>query len=317
VRRYFFPHCSCLLTYKLAEFDVFLNGLTDDSIDRAIACLQEGLSSRKDLISHFDSRRAQMTCHSILRRTENGSTAMSLVCDIPKFWINLDALVQSSNLNALEATMTRVFCMQSALKFHFWLLEIISDSIRRISNPKYLPKLWIDRLANDIRLSIRKGGGATFDSSDYLPNLAFTRQYKMGNKGFKFPGHDTSLLNSIISSTIRCWLSFPEDQVSLGQLTLLEIVTSKSPTSILFLDAIWEMYKTPFSTIFNKDWNVRRSKTRLNQALADFEKQFSSHPFATPGSLSYRKLEFLSELISQWIGLESNGLESDIAETVS
>jgi hypothetical protein len=247
--------------------------------------------------------------------TEKGSTAMSLVCDIPKFWINLDALVQSSNLNAMETTMTRVFCMQSALKFHFWLLDIISDAIRRISNPKYLPKLWIDRLATDIRLSIRKGGGATFDSSDYLPNLAFPRQYKMGNKGFKYD--DASLLNSIISSTIRCWLSFPEDQVSLGQLTLLHIVTSKSPTSILFLDKISEMYKTPFSTIFNKDWNVRRSKTRLNQALADFEKQFSLHPFATSGSLSYRKLEFLSELISQWIGLESNGLESNIAESVS
>ena len=208
--------------------------------------------------------------------------------------------------------MTRVFCMQSALKFHFWLLDIISNAIRRISNPKYLPKVWIDRLATDIRVAIRKGGGATFDSSDYLPNLAFPRQYKMGSKGFKYPGHDASLLNSIISSTIRCWLSFPEDQDSFGQLTLLDIVTSKSPTSILFLDKIWDMYKNPFSTIFNKDWNVRRSKVKLNQALADFEKQFSLHPFATSGSLSYRKLEFLSELISQWMSLDSK-----MAETVS
>ena len=132
----------------------------------------------------------------------------------------------------------------------------------------------------------------------------------MEPKLFKF--NDTGLLNSVISSTIRCWLSFPEDQDSLAQLMLLDIVTSKCLTSILFLDKIWEMYKTPFSTIFNKDWNMHKSKIRLNKGLADFEKQFSLHPFATSGSLSHRKLEYLSELINKWTSLDSN-----ITETVS
>ena len=235
---------------------------------------------------------------------------MGLVCNIPKFWINLNGLVQSSNLNAVETIMTRVFCMQGALKFHFWLLDIIPAAIKRISNPSHLPKLWIDRLATDVRSSIHKGGRATFHSSHYLPNLLFPREYTMEPKPFKFD--DTDLLTSVISSTLRWWLSFPTDQDSLAQLTLLDIVTSKTPTSILFLDKIWEMYKTPFSTVFNKDWDMRRSKIKLTQTLANFEKQFSSHPFAKPDSLSYQKLELLSELIEQWmqiIGVDSSSME--------
>lgn len=307
---------SSLFTFTnphIAELEVFLNGLTDDSIDRAIACFEDGIHSRKALIPHFDSRRAQITCHSILRTTERGSTALGTVCKIPRFWITLKGLVHSSNLNAIETTMTRVFCMQGALKIHFWLLDIIPVAIRRISNPNHKPKLWIDKLATDVQLSIHKGGSATFKSSQYLPDLAFHREYKMEPKPFRF--HDPNLLTSIISSTLRCWLCFPEDQDSLAQLTLLDIVTSKSPTSILFLDKIWEMYKSSFSTVFNKDWDVRRSKNKLTQALADFEKVFSLHPFATSGSLSYRKLQYLSGLINKWMGL--TGLDSNIAESVS
>jgi hypothetical protein len=129
----------------------------------------------------------------------------------------------------------------------------------------------------------------------------------MEPKPFKFD--DTDLLTSIISSTLRCWLSFPADQDSLAQLSLLDIVTSKSPTSILFLDKTWEMYKTPFSTVFNKDWDMRRSKSKLKQALVNFEKQYSLHPFATSGSVSHCKLQFLSDLIEKWmqlIGADSN-----------
>ena len=51
---------------------------------------------------------------------------MGTVCDIPKFWINLNGLNQSSNLTTIETTITHVFCMQEALKFHYWLLAIIS-----------------------------------------------------------------------------------------------------------------------------------------------------------------------------------------------
>jgi hypothetical protein len=296
-----------------AEVDVFLKGLTEDSIDRAISCFQDGLHSHKVLIPHFDSRRAQITCHSILRMTEKGSTAVGMVYDIPKFWINIEGLEQSSNLNVIETIMTRVFCMQGALKFHFWLLDIIPAAVSRISNPNHKPKLWIDKLATDVQSSIHKRGGATFNSSQYLPDLAFHREYIMEPKQFRF--HDPDLLTSVISSTLRWWLHFPKDQDSLAQLSLLDIVTSKSPTSILFLDEIWRMYTTSFSTLFNKDWNIHRSKKSLNEALDDFAEKFSKHPFATSGSLSHKKLLHLSGLINKWA--EFIVLDSNLNETVS
>ena len=90
--------------------------------------------------------------------------------------------------------------MQGALKFHFWLLDVIPAAIRCISDPTHIPKLWIDKHATDVRTSIRKGGGATICSTRYLPDLAFPREYKMEHKLFKY--EDADLLTSIISSTL-------------------------------------------------------------------------------------------------------------------
>jgi hypothetical protein len=313
--QYLFAHYTHLLTVHvhLAEFKVLLNGLTDDSIDRAIACFKEGFYSRKVLPGDFDSRRAQLNCHSILQMTERGSTATSMVCDIPKFWINLGGLTHSSNLTAIESTMTHVFCMQGALKFHYWLLDIIPAAIIRTSKAAHKPKLWIDKLVTDIRSSLDKGGSATFQSSKYLENLVFPREYRM--KPYPFQYNKTEILTSVISSTLRCWLGFPTDENSLAQLSLLEIVLSKCPNSILFLDKIWEMYATPFSTVFNNDWDVRKSKKKLITALADFEKVFALHPFAITDSVSHQKLQYLSQLINEWLMYIS--VNSNTAEKVS
>jgi hypothetical protein len=317
VRHYFFAHLFYFLTifYQLsAEFEGFLNGL-EDSIDRAITSFQEALYSRKVLIDHFDPRRAQIACHSILRMTEKGSTAMSMVCDIPKFWVNLEALEQTSDLNSIESTITRVFCMQGALKFHYWLLDIIPSAIKRTSKPSHKPKTWIDKLITDVRSSIAKGGHVTFHSSEYLPNLMIPEKYEMSPQLFHFD--DTDQLTSLISSILRRWLrfKFPSDLDYLAQLTLLDIVTTYLPPSILFLDKIWEMYKTPFSTIFNNNWVIRRSKTKLNKGLANFENKFALHPFAVTGSSSRGKLQSLSNLIYQW--MQFTGVDPNTAEIVS
>jgi hypothetical protein len=232
--------------------------------------------------------------------TEKGSTALGTVCNIPRFWINLEGLVQSSNLTTVKTTMTRVFCMQGALKFHYWLQDVVPASIKRTSNPTHQPKSWIDKLAMDIRLSLFKGGEASFLSSDYLSNLnGYTREYKMMPKRLLYD--NTALLPSTLSSTLRCWLHFPPIEESLVQFELLEIILSKSPTSILFLDKIWEMYKTPFLTVFNNDWAVRRSKSKLSLALKNFDKEFSLHPFSDTSSPSHHKLKELSQLIHQWM----------------
>jgi hypothetical protein len=190
-----FVHHSVLTIYP-AEFEIFLNGLTNDTIDRAIACFQEGIDSCKTLPSDFDPRLAQITCHRILRMTERGSTATTAVRDIPTFWINLNGLIQSSNLNAIESSMTRIFCMQGALKFHHWLLNVVPTAVRRTLNNPRPSKVWIDQLAADIQTAIHKREGATFHSSDYLPNLLFPCAYAMKPMLFRY--NETDLLTSTI-----------------------------------------------------------------------------------------------------------------------
>ena len=101
-----------------------------------------------------------------------------------------------------------------------------------------------------------------------------------------------------MSSIIRVWLQFPTDESSLVQLSIIDIVSTKSPQSILFLDKVWETYKTPCATVLKK-WNVHKSKLNIQKELESFNEQFSSHPFATPGSLEYQK-EYLDRLVNPW-----------------
>jgi len=73
------------------------------------------------------------------------------------------------------------------------------------------------------------------------------------------------------------------------------------------------MYATPFSTVFNV-WNTCSSKANITKSLADLQEQFVSHPFTTASSLEYRKLEYLSKLIAEWMRV--NGLDSDMPAMV-
>jgi len=232
---------------------------------------------------------------------------MSSMYDIPKFWINLSGLVHSSNLNAVESCMTRVFCMQGALIFHRWLSDVIPAAVNRLSR-----NTWLDKLTWHVRSAIEQKKKATFDSADYLPNLTFHQVYSLAPMHFRYD--QTELIISVVSSIVRLWLHFPSDEFSLLQLSLIDIVTSKSPLSVLFLDKLWDMYKSPFSTFFNK-WNKKTSKTRMKMSLDNFEKRFACHPFATAGSLEHRKLEFLLQLISQWT--EKNGVGAETSDMAS
>lgn len=289
-----------LITTCLAEFDSFLNRLTDDSIDRAMACFHEGLSTRKLLPGTFDPKNAQLACHRILRTTENGSVAVNTVNNIPKFWININGLSHSSNLTTVETTMTRVFCMEGSLKFHYWLLHIVPAALDRISKPNHQAKLWIDRLAADVQTSVLFGRAASFDSFDYLPNLQYRRTYAMTSTILRYENRQQ--LTTIMCAILRLWLHFPEGEDSEAQLLLLEILLDSSLTSILFLDKIWEMYKDPYGTVLRHyGWDLRRSRSRLAIALGNFKKCFMLHPFAIPSSSSYLKLQGLSDLIEKWL----------------
>jgi hypothetical protein len=280
----------------------FLSRLTIESIDRTIFSFEEGISSHTALRTDFDPRRAQLACSRILRMTEKKSTAMNNVYEIPKFWINLNGLMHSSNLNIIESCITRAYCMQGALNFHYWLIDIVRGAVQRASY-----NTWIDKLATNVQTAINGKRTVTFNSADYLPNLTFHKVYSYAPKPFRY--NQMELITSTVSSILRLWLHFPSDEASLVQLSLIDIVSSQSPSSILFLDKIWEMYATPFSTVFDV-WNGRTSKGNINRSLDEFQKLFLSHPFAIAGSLENQKLEYLKTLIAKC--MENSGLDSDV-----
>jgi len=305
VSKYLFCSQSAL-TSILAEIAVFLKGLTTETIDRAILAFQEGIKSRTALPLHFDPRSAQLACSSILRFTDKRSAAITNVYDIPKFWINLNALIHSSNLNIIESYITRAYCMQGSLNFHLWLIDIVQSAVKDSYH-----HTWIGKLASDVEIVVNGNRTADFDSAKYLPNLAFQQTYSYKPGPFRYD--QSEIVSTTLSSILRLWLRFPSDELSLLQLSLINIIISKSPSSILFIDKVWEMFATPFSTVFNV-WTGRSSKESINKSLAEFQLQFESHSFATPGSLDYDKLEHLSKLIAEWMGI--NDLDAGMPPTV-
>jgi len=190
--------------------------------------------------------------------------------------------------------------MQGALTFHWWLVDVVQRAVESSSH-----HTWIDKLASDVQIAINGKKNVAFDSVKYLPNLTFHRSYSYV-PSFRY--QQTELVSTILSSILRLWLHFPSDELSLLQLLLIDIVVSKSPSSVLFLDKIWEMYATPFSMVFNV-WNAHTSKANIDKSLAELQQQFDPHPFAMAGSLEHHKLEYLSNLITEWMGI--NGLDSD------
>ena len=108
---------------------------------------------------------------------------------------------------------------------------------------------WIQRLAWEVGIAVNGKKTVLFNSINYLPELKFHRTYSYKPQPFRFD--QTKLISTTLSSILRLWLHFPSDQHSLLQLLLINIVLSKSPSSVLFLGKIWEMYTTPFSTVFN------------------------------------------------------------------
>jgi len=172
---------------------------------------------------------------------------------------------------------------------------------------------WLDKLAWNVGRAIELKQAATFDSVDYLPNLTFPQVYSLEpTKVFQFDQRE--LIISTVSSVVRLWLHFPSDEFSLLQLSLIDIVTSKLLPSVLFLDKLWDMYKSPFTTIFNK-WNKQTSKAKMKISLANFQNQFMHHPFAMADSLEYNKLKHLSWLIDQW--MEKNNINVETANVAS
>lgn len=232
---------------------------------------------------------------------------MNNVYDIPIFWSNLNGLVHASNENIVEACFTRAYCMQSALNFHIWLTNIIQSAMESSSR-----RSWIERLAYDVQVAVHQKRMVTFDSVEYLPKLKLHKTYSYTPGPFRFD--QTEIISTTLSSILRVWLQFPSDELSLLQLSLVDILVSKSPSSVLFLDKVWEMYVTPFATVFNV-WKLHSSKKNIEKSLVEFRQQFESHPYATASSLEHRKLEYLSELIAEW--LEINGLSSFTPATVS
>jgi hypothetical protein len=285
---------------------VFLKGLTIESIDRAIFAFNEGIKSGTALPDHFDPKHAQLACSRVLRLTEKNSMALTNVYDIPVFWSNLNGLMHSSNLNIIESCVTRAYCMQGALDFHLWLIDIVQRAVKSSSR-----HTWIQKLAFDVQIAVNQKQTVAFDSIKYLPKLKLPETYSYIPGPFRY--NQTDIVSTTLSSILRLWLHFPSDELSLLQLSLIEILVSKSPSSVLFLDKIWEMYTTPFSTVFNV-WKARSSKKNIDKSLAEFRQQFDSHPFATTSSLEHLKLKHLSNLFDEWMRI--NGLDSGMPAMV-
>ena len=192
--------------------------------------------------------------------------------------------------------------MRSALCLHHWLLDVVPPAVDRSSR-----NTWIDRLVMDVGIAMDGSKKVDFDSEAYIPGLNEPSTFSF-TPGKRIRYEKNDLLVSSVSSIVRKWLRFPSDEQSLVQLSIIDIILSKCPPSVLFLDKVWETYQTPFATVFNS-WKIRRSKSKIIAELKAFEDKFSSHSFATLSSSEHQKLKHLNGLIQVWMGNRSSPTE--------
>ena len=178
-------------TTGIAELDIFIKGLTCNSIDHAIACFRDAISTCQVLPGDFDPRQAEKTCSHILDQTADGSIMMENIHKVPKFWVNLEGLAHKSNLNSLESYITCVFCMRGALILHHWLLDVVQLAVQNVNNASC--NTWIDRLSWDVDIAIGQKKTMIFESENYLPHLQHPHTFSFIPKNFLllyyFPSH--------------------------------------------------------------------------------------------------------------------------------
>ena len=222
------------------------------------------------------------SCQTMLAAVEaspcDPSTAL-LVVDVLKCFSCLENYVDSQ---MVEVRMSRSLIMFSAWNLFHWADSIVQNSIKQ-----GVINCWVDQLVSKVFEAITDVAmgelEVTFSSADYPANIDPPNEYLYRVIRYRLSWalkDQVFETYSVATAIVRQWMGPPEDAISLARYTFLDtfLGMSHSPHALLYLDAVWEVYKNPPMRLLR---GIKKNGSQNpQQQFEEFKNRVKQHPIS-------------------------------------
>lgn len=293
------------IAHRVAEF---LQSLNDAAIESVMA---EFSIQRADW-EFSNLQESSHLCASVFQVVRENPLDPGTASSIGQFW---DRLAQMETVITLTNGSTRasqVMIMLSTWTMLDWIATTVERSFENLSPEG----TWISKLLQAITLSIQQAHGHrqkfkrtsknnpavyTLKAVDYLPYLENAEDFTFTvPRLYLDPDRTKKSIRRLATDAIGHWLSFPLTPSVIAKCSLIGTLLECGSTAILFLDQVWQMFKSPFSIVIHGTPNQRLSSHHTASVLEEFHQQFLNHPVMDSSSNMYKLLSELNNLSVKW-----------------
>ena len=263
-------------------------------------------------------------CASIISALDNQKEAIETATALSEFWKNVPDFETYVLFQAVEGRVSRALLMLSCCKAYQWVTSITTAAVKYRTNQN----CWVYQLVKDVETewSYRNCDSqhpreATFHSQTYLPSLASPSEAKVILRRLGMREDDQKELKLIqtVSSIIETWLQFPTSkdnkQNDKVRCSIISIITTYMPHSVLLLDAVWAMFVKPYQLLIHGRPKQRISSPHTATTLKLFDKTIRKHCLIDSSSIEHRLLAVLTEQMESWFRLISSKVGTENVQT--
>jgi hypothetical protein len=155
----------------------------------------------------------------------------------------------------------------------------------------------------------------TFSSADYLPNIDPPNEYlyRVSRYRLSWAPEDQALETySVATAIIRQWMGLPEDAIYLARYTFLDTFLDMphSPHALLYLDAVWEVYKNPPMRLLR---GIKKNgRNPQQQQFEEFKKRVQQHSISDQTSQICQYLSHLYTRAQVWYKVRTSQSTSQV-----
>jgi hypothetical protein len=279
----------------------FLDQISEETVLFAINSFEDSIKELRATSMVADVLLTAASCQTMLAAVEaspcDPSTAL-LVVDVLKGFSRLENYVDSQ---MVEVRMSRSLIMFCAWNLFHWAHSIVQNSMRQ-----KVINCWVDQLVSKVFEAITDVAmgqlEVTFSSADYLANIDPPNEYlyRVNRYRLSWAPEDQALETySVATAIVRQWMGLPEDAIYLARYTFLNTFLDMphSPNALLYLDAVWEVYKNPPMRLLR---GIRKSGTNPQQQFEEFKNRVQQHPISDQTSQICQYLSHLYTRAEVW-----------------
>jgi hypothetical protein len=290
------------------SIDKFLEQISEEAILVAANSFDNSIKELRATSTVTDVLLTAASCQKMLAAVEaspsDPSTAL-LVVDVLKGFSRLEDYVDSQ---MVEVRMSRSLIMFSSWNLFYWADSIVQNSIKQ-----KVISCWVDRLVSNVSEAVTNLAAGqpefTFSSADYLATIDPPNEYFYRCNRYRHswtPEAQIVEIYSVATAVIRQWIGLPEETIYLQRYTFLDTFLSMphSPIAILYLDAVWDIYKNPSARLLR---GTRKAGSKNpQQQFEGFKNRIQQHPISNQTSQTCQYLKHLYTRAEVWYSLRTS-----------